>query len=155
MNAVKLFQFLLVFALTAELLPTTTAHAATSPRITSIVTGANGYIGREIVHTLLKEPYQQQVRCLVRPARIPEEQAYWNESARVMVLPYDMLDDGSTLERALDCALERNPSNCCVYHVASVFGPTEDHLLFGNVEGGMDQGASRRKYLRRDCHLVV
>jgi hypothetical protein len=76
MNGLK---FLLpVFALAAELLPTTTALAAAAPRITSIVTGANGYIGREIVHTLLKEPNQQQVLCLVRPARIPEEPALGN-----------------------------------------------------------------------------
>jgi nucleoside-diphosphate-sugar epimerase len=142
------------FALAAELLPTTTA-LATSPQLASIVTGANGYIGREIVHTLLKEPSQQQVICLVRPTRIPEEQTYWKESVRVKVLSYDMLDDGTTLERALDCAFEGNPNECCVYHVASIFGPTEDHVATAleNVKGTEQVVKSISKY--KDCRLVL
>jgi nucleoside-diphosphate-sugar epimerase len=153
MNGVK---FLLPFlALTAELFTATNALVTSSPQRVSIVTGANGYVGREIVHTLLKEPDQQQVLCLVRPARISEEQDYWKASLRVKVLPYDMLDDGCTLEHALDCAFEGNPNECCVYHVASVFGPTEDHkaTALHNVKGTEQVVNSIAKY--KNCKLVL
>lgn len=152
MNGIKLL--LPFLALTAELFTTTNA-LTTSPRRASIVTGANGYVGREIVHTLLKEPSQQQILCLVRPARISEEEAYWKASLRVKVLPYDMLDDGATLEHALDCAFEGNPNECCVYHVASVFGPTENHVATAleNVKGTEQVVKSIAKY--KNCKLVL
>ena len=75
------------------------------PRRASIVTGANGYVGREIVHELIKDPSQEHIICLVRPGRIPQEEAYWNgKSSCIRVMPYDMLDDGITLQKALECA---------------------------------------------------
>ena len=154
MNGIK-FLLLPFLALIAELFTTTNALTPSSPQRVSIVTGANGYVGREIVHTLLNEPSQQQVFCLVRPARIYAEETYWKASSRVKVLPYDMLDDGATLEHALDCAFEGNPDECCVYHVASVFRPTEDHVATAlqNVKGTKQVVKSIAKY--KSCKLVL
>ena len=52
-------------------------------------------------------------------------------------MPYDMLDDGTTLQDALEFVHQEDPCECCVYHVASVFGPTKDHVTTAheNVEG--------------------
>jgi len=99
----------------------------------SIVTGANGYIGRHIVHQLLSS--QEQIICLVRPSRVPSEAEYWRyvtssnnkHQLQVTVMPYDMLDGGTTLETAiLQAAAAVQPT---VYHAASVFGPTGE-LVF-------------------------
>lgn len=130
-------------------------------RSVSVVTGANGYVGREIVHALLGTPSKskgcEDIFCLVRPARVREEESYWKTKeptvsggGRVKVLPYDMLDGGTTLSSALDAAyqtpnadgttVDERKTECCVYHVASVFGPTEDHVqtALDNVRGTED-----------------
>lgn len=114
-----------------------------------VVTGANGYVGRAIVHELIQRQEQQEppcehsILCLVRPHRVAEEKAYWQDvlsssSSRRMihVLPYDMIDGGQTLRDALDQCHDK----VCLYHVASVFGPTEHHqaTALDNVKGTRD-----------------
>ncbi|KAK1745283.1 aldehyde reductase [Skeletonema marinoi] len=110
----------------------------------SIVTGANGFVGRHIVHALLIQQRQcdDVIICLVRDGKVKCEQSYWDaylsdlkesEQCLVKVLPYDMLDDGSTLRSALQAASTSSPSSkICVYHTASVFGPTEDPVQTAN-----------------------
>lgn len=124
---------------------------ASSPQHhTSVVTGANGYVGRAIVHSLLEEEAdvdcQGDIVCLVRAQRVADEQAYWKAhqsskttpSTIIRVLPYDMLDAGKSLRDALKSTAEG--STRCIYHVASVFGPTEDHkqTALDNVQGTED-----------------
>jgi hypothetical protein len=99
---------------------------ASSPqRHTTVVTGANGYVGRAIIHSLLEEAEansnanadadcQGDIVCLVRSQRVADEQAYWkahqllkksssttSPSTNIRVLPYDMLDAGKSLREAL------------------------------------------------------
>lgn len=113
--------------------------------------GTTSSVGRAIVHELLAQPSQSQkeqlILCLVRPHRLEEEEAYWNgivkdkassSSCTVQVLPYDMLDGGTTLRAALDqCNSDNDNLPICLYHVASVFGPTENHkeTALENVKG--------------------
>jgi len=86
----------------------------------SVVTGSSGYLGREVVHSLLQLfiPVEgilsthpaSEILCLVRQRRVEEEEQYWRDvctnlgpscSGRVKVMPYDMLDGGKTLSDAL------------------------------------------------------
>ena len=143
----------------------TFALASSIPRRASIVTGANGYVGREIVHALLNDDYsddEQEIICLVRPARIDSEEKYWKrKSDCVKVLPYDMLDGGTTVRQALELACRHNnegkdeDTNVCLYHVASVFGPTEDHTQTAkeNVRGTEDLVKSLSNF--KNCRLVL
>ena len=130
-----------------------------------IVTGANGYVGREIVHTLTKDDATKDdcILCLVREHRVEEEASYWKDQKadNVAVMPYDMLDGGETLRSALQRASEmtigsggegadqkendgstKGSANCrtCLLHVASNFGPSENHsdTALKNVKGAED-----------------
>lgn len=148
--------------------------------LSSLVTGGNGYVGRAILHEILRQddeerrrrhPQQQRqqqhrVVSLVRPARVASEQAYWDTFRKdqqkdqqqegepeegeadivpVLVLPYDMLDDGSSLQSALDDGVLVSPDDgaatrttrTVVYHTAAVFGPTNNHrqTALDNVRG--------------------
>mmetsp|Transcript_13002 Transcript_13002/g.37084 ORF Transcript_13002/g.37084 Transcript_13002/m.37084 type:complete len:378 (+) Transcript_13002:86-1219(+) len=124
------------------------SETATPSRRVSIVTGANGYVGKAIVHELLQPDEdsgcsEDEVMCLVREQRVKEQVNYWENDEKVRVMPYDMLDGGKTLDEALKCAYEtggsgtKSDTTCCIYHVASVFGPTEDHkqTALDNVMG--------------------
>ena len=150
------------------LLTTVTALATPSPprRRTSIVTGANGYIGREIVHVLLRDnngdDSEQDIFCLVRQARVESETNYWKNKGNadcVTVLPYDMLDGGETIRHALTAATDddnvNNQQELCVYHIASVFGPSEDHVQTANdnVQGTKDLVSVVSEF--PSCRLVV
>lgn len=66
-----------------------------------------------------------------------------------------MLDDGTTLGKALEYAYKDDPTECCVYHVASVFGPTEDHVATAkeNVMGAEQVVQSIAKH--SNCRLVL
>jgi nucleoside-diphosphate-sugar epimerase len=143
----------------------TFALASSVPRRSSIVTGANGYVGREIVHALLNDDYsngRQEIICLVRPARIESEEKYWkSKSDCVKVMPYDMLDGGATVREALELACRHNnegkdeDTNVCLYHVASVFGPSEDHTQTAkdNVKGTEDLVETLASF--KKCRLVL
>jgi nucleoside-diphosphate-sugar epimerase len=106
---------------------------------TSIVTGANGYVGREVVHVLLEDE-EQSVVCLVRSGRVDTERDYWKSCKNVRVMPYDMVDGGKTITDALESCSSDGSEEICVYHIASVFGPTEDHVQTANdnVQGTVD-----------------
>jgi nucleoside-diphosphate-sugar epimerase len=104
-----------------------------------MITGANGYVGRAIVRELLTHANDDdKIICLVRPQRVESEQDYWKDHRQVCVRPYDMLDGSSTLAAAL--AEQGDVQELVVYHVASVFGPTEDHrqTALDNVQGTLD-----------------
>ncbi len=101
---------------------------------------------------------QNEVICLVREKNVQDEQMYWDniinscesyddKAAALKVLPYDMLDGGETFSKALNYAFQNNHDNdnnlqlsCCVYHIASIFTPTEDHyqMALDNVNGAED-----------------
>lgn len=145
-------------ASTTVLLTTTIQTQAMAT--TSIITGANGYLGRAVIHELLSRDNHSKIFCLVRQQRISSEAEYWrqytratpkNENDRIQILPYDMLDGGSTLKLALQKAAssdessvsllhDENKIDVCVYHIASVFGPSEDHTqtALDNVKGTVD-----------------
>jgi nucleoside-diphosphate-sugar epimerase len=126
------FIFLCIILLSTALSSTKT------PRV-SFVTGANGYLGREIVHALLKvtTPHQHVV-SLVRHGRVKDEITYWKDRTDCLsVYAYDMLDDARSLEDAIAAV---PAGEIVVYHVASVFGPTDDHeqTALDNVKGTED-----------------
>ena len=136
-------------------------------RSVSIVTGSRGYLGRQIVHELIdhtrsyddsnNDQHQlNEILCLVREKNVIGEQQYWDEvltshatssnvncEMKLKVMPYDMLDGGKTLSQALDHTFNNNNNDdvqCCVYHVASIFTPTENHydMALHNVKGTVD-----------------
>jgi nucleoside-diphosphate-sugar epimerase len=177
------FTALLAILVHILLLQEALAMATTlSPHRVSIVTGANGYLGRTICIELLKrhggasnEAQQSAVDSdnnnnnnkqtaidstkhsiigLVRSAKVAAEQTYWdqvcqtisnnghsydNNKVNVCIKPYDMLDNGESLSACLDSLPNTEPVTVCVYHTASVFGPTEDHkqTALDNVHGTM------------------
>lgn len=135
----------------------------------SIVTGANGYVGREVIRTLLQDPSKSSsdIFCLVRAGRVASETAYWQSSCsthennqddnNIYVLPYDMNDGGKTIEQALQAAQNTKiPCDCVnVYHIASVFGPTDDPIQTArdNVQGTEDLIRCMAK--AGNCRLVL
>lgn len=151
----------------------------------SIITGANGYVGREVVSVLLNadgkdaaktdgDTCNDEILCLVRSSRVESETSYWEkfqssskESSTIRVLPYDMLDGGKTFTDALNAALEDDSDDddkgaddldICVYHIASVFGPSEDHIQVAkdNVQGTKDLVEALGKFPKsKACRLVV
>ena len=106
------------------------------------MSGANGFVGRHVIHKLLEQQTsnEQVIICLVRKEKIEYESLYWcavtDEMQRsdlcIKVMPYDMLDDGNTLSDALECGIQYYSSTkecpICIYHIASVFGPTADPI---------------------------
>merc|ERR1712232_612847 len=72
-----------------------------------------------------------------------------------------MLDGGKTLSDALNIALDsgnKNDVNLCVYHIASVFGPSEDHIKTAkdNVQGTKDLVRAVEKFSESNaCRLVI
>lgn len=152
-----------------------------------VVTGSNGYLGRAVVHVLLKvlhgnddEEKSQWNRdntfilCLVRSQHVVVEEKYWKDlgpsiASSVLVFPYDMLDHGKSLEIALSrflflCGInDISPSDkkplICVFHTASVFGPTENHwqTALDNVRGTVDLVTCLGRFGKGGCHkkLIV
>jgi nucleoside-diphosphate-sugar epimerase len=169
--------------------PSTSPPASSLLSACSIVTGGNGYVGRAILHEIVNHHHQHQkqkqddeaetvdratvVVSLVRPGRVASETEYWDlhratadddgpTSCRVRVLPYDMLDGGLSLQRALEEAVAlQEPRNddddvddeaddgdeaparrriITLYHTAAVFGPTDNHrqTALDNVKGTED-----------------
>ncbi len=89
--------------------------------------------------------------CLVRSHHVDREQSYWLQQQQqhdtetslcaITVLPYDMLDGGQTFQSALDHVWQQQDiSSICVFHVATVFGPTEryEQTAMENVNGTVD-----------------
>jgi len=156
--------------------PTAAAAACQRQRMVSIVTGASGFVGREVVHALRRDAAtsssgapdcKDEVLCLVRGRRVDEETRYWDSVSRrdahdcaIRVMPYEMCDGGQTLANALEYAYGGSSSSsdsddaatsstkCCVYHVASVFGPTDDHrqTALDNVRGTEEVVKTMSKY---------
>ncbi|KAL7556789.1 hypothetical protein ACA910_005229 [Epithemia clementina (nom. ined.)] len=141
---------------------------------TAIVTGANGYLGKTIVHELLDNGDGfEKVFCLVRSSCVETETQYWHrvkDASRgdcdVKVLPYDMMDGGATVFQALELAAGGGgdePSSCCVFHVASNFGPSENHTqsALENVQGTEDLVRTMAKHFRlrqqeyQECHKLI
>jgi len=177
--------------LTTTTAPTAAALAAEAlTTTTSIVTGANGYVGRAVVQELLASSSragdkQRIVVCLVRPPRVASETEYWKQycatkndggisSSSIRVLPYDMLDHGATLAEALRVAAAAASSladdnhenddtrcSCTIYHIASVFGPTENHqqTALDNVQGTeelvLTLAKQQQQANKNDCKLVL
>jgi nucleoside-diphosphate-sugar epimerase len=125
----------------------------------SVVTGANGYLGQWVCHSLLSsssvsataatrsgEGDDEDEPCLllVRPERVAAMKQYWEKKYdHAKVVPYDMLDGGDSLRRAIAPYVKKNDSTnrtTVVYHTASVFGPTDDHVATAraNVQGTTD-----------------
>lgn len=131
----------------------------------SFVTGASGYLGREIVHELLRtnNNEDQKIICLVRSGRVQDETNYWkefdNSDCTIDICPYDMLDDGSSLDAALCDALKSSDDDdsfATFYHVASVFRPTDNHTqtALDNVVGTENVIRSLAKH-KKKLKLVV
>ena len=128
-----------------------------------LVTGANGFVGRHVVYSLLEhhddndEARKRPIVCLVRTDKVRAETVYWRAQAESMerdpsiirILPYDMLDGGSTLSDALECVIddENAITRVCVYHVASSFGPSPDPIRTAeeNVKSAEDAVACLAK----------
>jgi nucleoside-diphosphate-sugar epimerase len=128
-----------------------TDHSDIPSRVVHIVTGSSGYVGRAVVHELLSRrdlasDAASVVVGLVRPAKVSTEQAYWDAFAGathcVHIEPYDMLDGGESLSTCLKkySGNDQDHSVTIVYHVASTFGPTENHeqTALDNVQGTTD-----------------
>ena len=150
---VTLLLFSSLFAIIDALAP----NFGTTKKSVSIVTGSRGYLGRQVVHEILQNSddddnnYQKEVICLVREKNVQDEEEYWKNiidtyddiKVELRVLPYDMLDGGETFSKALQYAFNSNSdmeTSCCVYHIASIFTPTEDHhqMALDNVKGSED-----------------
>jgi nucleoside-diphosphate-sugar epimerase len=155
------------------------ALATSADAYISIVTGANGFVGRHVVYALLQKHYsdpkykvspEPTIICLVRPEKVQYEQSFWNahgnefqqsrtdeKSLCVKVMPYDMLDNGETLNDAMEAAIKGRSSTSssacpiCVYHIASVFGPTPDPIQTakGNVQSSEDVIRTLNKFYDR------
>ena len=111
----------------------------------SIVTGANGFIGRHVVYSLIQRQQSDCILCLVRSKHVINEQTHWNtikdsHGCSVKVLSYDMLDNGITLAKAMQYGYQHSPETICLYHVASTFGPTKDPIqtAYDNVKSAVD-----------------
>ncbi|KAG7339242.1 nucleoside-diphosphate-sugar epimerase [Nitzschia inconspicua] len=165
--------FLLLISATVSFALTTNQESRSGNKV-SIVTGANGYIGREVVNVLwnreIKDGSISTILCLVRPARVEQEKQFWNRylqnqpnGCRLEVLPYDMLDGGESILKALrfastlkslDSDGDKN-IDICVYHIASVFGPSEDHVQTAtdNVQGTKDLFLAMAKI--PNCRVVL
>lgn len=126
--------------------------ALSVPKV-SFVTGANGYVGKEVVLALLQEfPEDHKIVCCVRESNIARIEDYWKDYGCISVAPYDMLDGGSSLEKAMGSV---EAKDLCVYHVASVFGPTDDHrqTALDNVKGTEDLIKVASKF--KGCKVIV
>jgi len=100
---------------------------------------------------LLHQRVQDVVVCLVRPASVDSERSFWRDCDEVRVFPYDMLDGGVSLKEVL--AGFKKTDDVCVFHSASVFGPTGDHHKTAkhNVQGTV----SLVNQLSTNCRLVL
>ncbi|KAL7533970.1 hypothetical protein ACHAWF_004680 [Thalassiosira exigua] len=141
----------------------------------AVVTGANGFVGRHVVYSMLQKHFGEEdqagdgspevIVCLVRAHKLPYEESYWNahmmdlqrssseKSVCLKVLPYDMLDSGESLNDALEAAINVSTPSCrlCVYHIASTFGPTPDPIQTAkeNVQSAEDVVCTLDRFYRR------
>ena len=166
MNLILVLLFILALKLQAlQALSIYSQHAKTDS--VSIVTGANGFVGRHVVYSLLlRHKHASEtlassdaedskaiggaagfIICLVRSNRVENEQCYWDaqlndlaSECTIKVMSYDMLDSGTTLSAALQHAQQLSPEKLCLYHVASTFGPTPDPIqtAHDNVRSAVD-----------------
>jgi len=157
--------------------PAATSAQETQRRRVSLVTGASGYVGREIVHTILSnddDDINDDVICLVRSSKVEDETSYWSsvlntkgpsKRSTVRVMPYDMLDGGESLNNALCTAYKKHSQDddedsddtidYCVYHLACIFGPTQNHIQTAHdaITGVTSTVQTVSKYNR--CKLIL
>jgi nucleoside-diphosphate-sugar epimerase len=128
-----------------------------------VITGASGYLGREIVNSILENEQtddESEILCLVRESRVEDEKKYWNSESSVSVRKYDMLDGGKTIEDVLSSIYSgdsKNDNECCIYHVASIFTPTEDHkqMALDNVKGAEDLMNAVAKFPNEKTRVIL
>ena len=131
-----------------------------------VVTGASGYLGRELVHSLLEHEHtnEAEIVCLVRESRVEDEENYWGARSNVRVKKYDMLDGGKTIEDTLASIRtgdeDGQDCSCCIYHVASIFSPRDDHeqMARDNVKGAedlMNAVANCATFPKEDVRVVL
>lgn len=132
-----------------------------------------------MVYSLLQQYYNNPkdevlpeptiIVCLVRPEKVQHEKLFWNAHVKefqqssqidtnpsfcLKVMSYDMLDNGKSLNEAMESALKETSSRTCpvcIYHIASVFGPTSDPILTarGNVKSSEDVIRTTEKFYDR------
>ena len=89
--------FVATFLTAVSVFSSSLSFSATPSPSIAVVTGASGFLGREIVKELLadEDTSKREIICLVRESRVADEEKYWanvhKDYGDLRVLPYDMV----------------------------------------------------------------